>query len=126
MTIFDLDLAVEGVPVCTVSGKPVRILCFDRKDPAYPIVGLVLEADGNEEIEGWSKEGKIDAYVYRESENDLCMADPWGDDSFGKGYEYGCKRIIKMAREYIRKHSTWDDVALSIFEKSMKRMAKGE
>lgn len=35
-------------PVATRDGRKARIICTDRKDHAYPIVGLIMDADGNE------------------------------------------------------------------------------
>lgn len=48
MKPFDLELAKQGKPVCTRDGRPVRILCFDRKSvDEYSILALVDE--GNRE-----------------------------------------------------------------------------
>jgi hypothetical protein len=45
---FDLESAKNGAPVITRSGKPARIICFDRKPDIYPLVALVQ--DGNDEL----------------------------------------------------------------------------
>lgn len=46
MKPFDLELAKQGKPVCTRDGRPVRILCFDRKSvDGYSILALVDEGD---------------------------------------------------------------------------------
>lgn len=44
MKPFDIELAKAGHPVQTRDGKPVRILCYDRKANA-PIIALILEED---------------------------------------------------------------------------------
>ena len=41
MKEFNLELAKAGHPVQTRDGRPVRIICYDRKDGCYPIVALV-------------------------------------------------------------------------------------
>lgn len=46
MKPFDIELAKAGYPVCTRDGRPVRILCFDRKSVyGYSILALVDEGD---------------------------------------------------------------------------------
>ena len=59
---FDLGKAKKGYPVCTSSRKPVRILCFDRKDRKadheYPILALVEESSGIESLNFFNLEGK--------------------------------------------------------------------
>lgn len=41
MKPFDLEKAKAGHPVVTRGGRPVRILCFDKKGSNYPVVALV-------------------------------------------------------------------------------------
>lgn len=55
---FDLEAAKAGAKVVTRSGKPVRILCFDRKDNQYPIVGLV-NFDHGEQMVAFTINGKF-------------------------------------------------------------------
>ena len=61
-------------PVQTRDGRPVRILCMDRKSK-YPIVGLVLKKDGSETTESWLADG---GYHYPAciGENDLINVPP--------------------------------------------------
>lgn len=47
---FDIDLAKQGKKVITKSGLPVRIICFDRQHPVYPIVALLPDLEGNENV----------------------------------------------------------------------------
>lgn len=41
MKPFNLEEAKAGKPVCTRDGYDARILCFDAKNPYYPVVALV-------------------------------------------------------------------------------------
>lgn len=61
MKEFNLEEAKAGKPVCTRDGKPVRIICFDRKDQynTFPIVALVLKLDGNEVFHSYTNNGKF-------------------------------------------------------------------
>lgn len=68
MKQFDINLAKQGHPVQTRDGKPVRIICFDRKGN-NPIVALV----GDEEVIFWYDEtGKQCAGIH--GNKDLFMA----------------------------------------------------
>jgi len=55
---FSLDLAKQGKKVITKCGFPVRIICFDRKDPVRPIVALVTMPDGREETYYYPPNGR--------------------------------------------------------------------
>lgn len=55
-------------PIQTRVGHPVRILCTDRKDEAYPVVGLVLEGD-QEHLKSWTVDGAY--YTGRTDDFDL-------------------------------------------------------
>ena len=54
---FNLEAAKNGAKVTTREGKPVRILCFDRKGGDYPISGLVESRNGEEWAYSWTIEG---------------------------------------------------------------------
>lgn len=54
---FDLQAAKSGKPVCTRSGKPVRIICFDVKGAKHPIIALVKE-DGYERVCSYIPDGR--------------------------------------------------------------------
>lgn len=72
MKPFDIELAKRGKPVCTESGKPVKIISFDRKNAkGYCIVALVEYAKDNEVIETFSEKGKN--YKGLCSKSDLMM-----------------------------------------------------
>lgn len=48
---FDLEAAKHGQPVCTRDGRKVRIICFDAIGYRQPIIALVTNFDGKEDIE---------------------------------------------------------------------------
>lgn len=54
---FDLEAAKAGKPVCTKDGRNVRIICFDCKDEAFPIVALVSGSYEKEEVISYDKDG---------------------------------------------------------------------
>ena len=53
---FSLEAAKAGKPVCTKSGKKVRIVCFDKVG-AYPVIALVQE-ESIETCHFYSQDGK--------------------------------------------------------------------
>lgn len=57
MKEFNLEEAKAGKPVCTREGRPARIICWDRKDKLYPIVALVEEEEGKEDVETYTESG---------------------------------------------------------------------
>jgi hypothetical protein len=75
---FSLERAMAGDAVETVSGKPARIICFDRKarDKEYLVV-LVMEKD-IEHVWYYDKEGKY-ASQLRET-NETAQEDIYGDE----------------------------------------------
>ena len=77
MKPFNLELAKEGKPVCTRDGRKARIICFDYHNKnlsQYPVIALVQEKNGSENIQAFSTEGGFDD-DYSESPNDLVMCD---------------------------------------------------
>lgn len=71
-TTFDLEAAKSGAPVCTKSGNNVRILCYDRKNINYPLVGLVETLNGEESMVSWTNEGR-ENLKYSSNTSDLIM-----------------------------------------------------
>lgn len=59
MKPFDLEKAKAGKPVVTRDGRPVRIICFNMVDNngGYPLVALVCNKNGVEEIRSYNQEG---------------------------------------------------------------------
>ena len=49
-------------PVQTRNGRPVRILCTDRKNDSFPVVGLWLNDYGVEVLDSWTARGKNTAH----------------------------------------------------------------
>ena len=66
---FDFEAAKAGKPVCTRSGKPVRIICFDVK-AKKPIAALITN-DDTEEAHFYYDNGRSDQY--QEYRYDLMM-----------------------------------------------------
>ena len=54
---FDLEAAKAGAKVVTRNGRPVRIICFDRKNKNEPIVALV-NFDYGEQLVTFTIKGK--------------------------------------------------------------------
>lgn len=74
MKEFDIELAKAGHPVQTRDGRPVRIICFDRKDNYYPIVALIKDNDTKEELlNSFTEDGRHYTYRY-DAPEDLFMA----------------------------------------------------
>lgn len=60
MKKFNIEEAKAGRPVMLSDRSPARIICYDRKDNHdYPIVLLVQDTNGNEEIEYSNSKGDI-------------------------------------------------------------------
>lgn len=72
MKPFDIELAKAGHPVWTRDGKPVRIICYDRKHTEYPIVALVDNGEFEMNIV-YTADGKFHNNP-KKSEYDLFMA----------------------------------------------------
>ena len=74
MEKFNLEQARNGRPVVTRSGKPARIINFEKNDnyPDFPIVALVTVKDNEVEYR-YNNEGKL--YNDKEDSYDLMMAD---------------------------------------------------
>lgn len=56
MKPFNLEEAKAGAPVITRDGRAVRIVCFDRACPHYPIVALIGGA-GEEDVQTFTNGG---------------------------------------------------------------------
>lgn len=57
MRQFNLKEAQEGAEVCTRNGRDVRILCYDCKKDGFPIVALVRDFPGAEEVCSYTDKG---------------------------------------------------------------------
>ena len=74
MEQFSLEkyLANPSRKVVTRDGRPVRILCTDRKSYNEEIVGLVMNDNGMESILTWIQQGKV--FFNSDTPNDLFFA----------------------------------------------------
>lgn len=73
MKDFDLAAAKRGATVCTRGGNPARILCFDLKDPGWPIIAAYRVDYGLEKVDFYANDGR--RAKLSESDIDLMMAD---------------------------------------------------
>lgn len=72
MKPFNLELAKAGYPVCTKTGRPARIICFDRKNEKYPLVVLITCPGGTEEPTPCTENGE--SMISNGDSNNLMMA----------------------------------------------------
>lgn len=87
MKPFDLEAAKAGAPVCTRGGNEARIVCFNRVDLEYPILGLRKNKAGGEYIFSYT----LDGFAFLEDiggEEDLMMRDDDYAEKLARG-EYG-------------------------------------
>lgn len=74
MKPFDLEAAKRGAPLCTVDGRDARIVCWDLKGWSNPILALVQEKDGTEEIYSYNLEGEWSSTLdVRTTRHDLAI-----------------------------------------------------
>ena len=71
---FNLEAAKHGQPVCTRDGRKVRIICFDAIGYRQPIIALVTNFDGKEDIETYYLNGRFNDDIADISDYDLMMA----------------------------------------------------
>lgn len=55
---FNLEEAKAGKPVCTIEGKPARIVCFDVKNDKYSIAALI-DFGEKEDVYCFTSDGKF-------------------------------------------------------------------
>jgi len=67
MERFSLKKAKAGDEVCTKSGKPAKILLFDRSSSTFPIVVIV----NNKKVACYTDKGKF--YSDKNSDHDIRM-----------------------------------------------------
>ena len=134
MKKFDLEKAKAGAPVCTRDGKPVRIICYDAKDPNYPIVALVDNFD-TETAETYTddgfwqrdktdnglnlmmattkREGWVNIFRGRFSLGEPMVFGPiWSDEEFARNNAHDCIVTTdgKPDKEYVTTtHIEWEE-----------------
>ena len=108
MEQFSLEkyLANPSRKVVTRDGRPVRILCTDRKSYNVEIVGLIMNDNGMESVFTWTQQGK--EYINSDTSNDLVFApekhEGWVNVSREEyGYEGGLIYDSKEDAEKIAK-----------------------
>lgn len=87
MKKFDLEAAKRGAAVCTREGMEARIVCFDRADLEYPILGLRKNKAGAEYMFSYT----LDGFAFLEDiggDEDLMMRDDNYLEKLERG-EYG-------------------------------------
>lgn len=97
MKNFDLEAAKRGAAVCTRGGIQARIICFDRVDLEYPILGLRKNKAGVEYIFSYT----LDGFAFLEDiggDEDLMMRDDDYLEKLERG-EYGNR--IEDKREMV-------------------------
>lgn len=113
---FDLQAAKSGKPVCTRSGKPVRIICFDVKGAKHPIIALVKE-DGYERVCSYIPDGRR-FEEEKEWSDDLMMipekkegwVNLYRDEESKRVY---CGEFIFSEREKAEKHYECNDTKVA-------------
>lgn len=113
MKNFDLEAVKRGAAVCTRKGMKARIVCFDRVDLEYPILGLRKNKAGVEHIFSYTLNG----FAFLEDiggDEDLMMRDDDYMEKLERG-EYGhiadapkmigpaIKQNLNTDREYWRR-----------------------
>lgn len=101
MKTFNLEQALNGVEIQTVSGLPARLICSDRLDSksngsGYPLVVLVMSCKDNEVVKYYTKDGKIDAND--RSKFDLVMK-PFKEKFFQNVYRDRVTNLIKTPQD---------------------------
>ena len=72
MKPFDLEAAKAGAPVITRDGRPVRIICFDKRGDDWPLVVLTYNGD-NEGLYCYTSKGTV-WQSHETASKDLFMA----------------------------------------------------
>ena len=117
MKPFNLEEAKSGKPVCTRSGRPARIICFDRKDDRYPLV-VLIDNDGSESCYLFYKNGKLFVSAGEESENDLFMA-PTTHEGWINLF-HGADGAIKLSNLYTSKQAAINNSNIKKFITTVK------
>jgi hypothetical protein len=57
---FDVEKAKQGAKVLTRAGRDVRIIAYDIKSKYSPILAVITEEDGSEEVMQYNEDGEPD------------------------------------------------------------------
>lgn len=86
MRKFDLAAAKAGAAVCTINGKPVRIICTNRAHDFYTVIALV-DVGGCEDMRSYTASGVYEISG-RTRDDGLMMRDDDYAEKLARG-EYG-------------------------------------
>lgn len=103
MKAFDLDAAKRGAAVCTRGGIQARIICFDRIDSLYPIVGLCRNNDGSEFVGSYTTDGR--KFCSTTDDRDLMMRDDDYLEKLERG-EYHIEDKLEMVDSTVKENLT--------------------
>lgn len=91
---FDIEKAKAGAKVETREGRPVRIVCYDKKPEAYPILALVTDKDSEYPI-AYKADGRYNHLP--ESPQDLMIVEEVEDVEEGSvACEYDDRMACKI------------------------------
>lgn len=106
MKNFDLEAAKRGAAVCTKYVMDVRIICFDRIDSLYPIVGLCRNNDGSEFVGSYTTDGR--KFCSTTDDRDLMMRDDDYLEKLERGEYDHIADACKMVGPPIKQNLTTD------------------
>ena len=106
MKNFDLEAAKRGATVCTKYVMDVRIICFDRIDSLYPIVGLCRNNDGSEFVGSYTTDGR--KFCSTTDDRDLMMRDDDYLEKLERGEYDHIADACKMVGPPIKQNLTTD------------------
>lgn len=106
MKDFDLVAAKRGAAVCTKYVMDVRIICFDRIDSLYPIVGLCRNNDGSEFVGSYTTDGR--KFCSTTDDRDLMMRDDDYLEKLERGEYDHIADACKMVGPPIKQNLTTD------------------
>lgn len=101
-------------PVETRSGKPVRIICTDKKGSIFPIVALVTTSEGVEHVYSFNREGVSAAFDRRwhlvnVAEKRSEFKNVWKNSCYAGTYT-NVYEAVKNAEALPRSANTWKGV----------------
>ena len=99
---FDLEKAKSGeYEIVTKNGAPVRIICWDKQDGEFKLVGLVKDTDGYEFCQSYDEHGDAresdTAFDLRLVTDDMPKIDGFTDFEYAVGKEMYGYRYFKRA-----------------------------
>ena len=120
MEKFNLEkyLANPSRKVVTRDGRPVRILCTDKKSYNEQIVGLIMGDNGMEFISTWTQQGK--SFFNSDTPNDLFFApekhEGWVNlyKWLGKEYTYHMGNVYNSKAEAEKRKTIYENYVTTI------------